>query len=157
MPNALSQSGGYALGAQAGGAAIRQLVTDAGFTRFRRAAPDALQHRLRSPPLTRPDRHSMVEMTLSDLDGAQDQHEPICRLQSRPVTRRLRGTIIRRRDGKLAWLLAEAQLRSVPAKIADDKADELSATDSHPLARQRRQAQMRLGKRARSPGAGTSG
>jgi hypothetical protein len=30
--------GGYTLGAQAGEAAIRQLVTDAGFTRFRRAA-----------------------------------------------------------------------------------------------------------------------
>ena len=38
VPNALSQAGGYALGAQAGEAAIRQLVTDAGFTRFRRAA-----------------------------------------------------------------------------------------------------------------------
>ena len=38
MPNALSQPGGYALGAQAGEAAIRQVVTDAGFTRFRRAA-----------------------------------------------------------------------------------------------------------------------
>jgi SAM-dependent methyltransferase len=37
VPSALSQSGGYALGAQAGEAAIRQLVTDAGFTRFRRA------------------------------------------------------------------------------------------------------------------------
>jgi len=37
VPNALSQSGGYALGAQAGEAAVRQLVTDAGFTRFRRA------------------------------------------------------------------------------------------------------------------------
>jgi 2-polyprenyl-3-methyl-5-hydroxy-6-metoxy-1,4-benzoquinol methylase len=36
VPNALSQSGGYALGAQAGEAAIRQVVTDAGFTRFRR-------------------------------------------------------------------------------------------------------------------------
>jgi hypothetical protein len=34
VPNALSQSGGYALGAQAGEAAIRQVVTDAGFTRF---------------------------------------------------------------------------------------------------------------------------
>jgi len=30
-------AGGYALGAQAGEAAIRQVVTDAGFTRFRRA------------------------------------------------------------------------------------------------------------------------
>jgi ubiquinone/menaquinone biosynthesis C-methylase UbiE len=38
IPNALSQPGGYALGAQAGEAAIRQLTTDAGFTRFRRAA-----------------------------------------------------------------------------------------------------------------------
>jgi ubiquinone/menaquinone biosynthesis C-methylase UbiE len=38
IPNALSQSGGYALGAQAGEAAIRQVVTQAGFTRFRRAA-----------------------------------------------------------------------------------------------------------------------
>ncbi len=38
VPNALSQPGGYALGAQAGEAAIRQVVTDAGFTRFRRAS-----------------------------------------------------------------------------------------------------------------------
>ena len=38
VPNALSQPGGYALGAQAGEAAIQQVVTDAGFTRFRRAA-----------------------------------------------------------------------------------------------------------------------
>jgi ubiquinone/menaquinone biosynthesis C-methylase UbiE len=38
VPNALSQPGGYALGAQAGEAAIRQVVTDAGFTRFRRIA-----------------------------------------------------------------------------------------------------------------------
>jgi SAM-dependent methyltransferase len=37
VPNALSQTGGYSLGAQAGEAAIRQVVTDAGFTRFRRA------------------------------------------------------------------------------------------------------------------------
>ncbi|HYZ08413.1 MAG TPA: class I SAM-dependent methyltransferase [Pseudonocardiaceae bacterium] len=37
VPNALSQPGGHALGAQAGEAAIRQVVTDAGFTRFRRA------------------------------------------------------------------------------------------------------------------------
>ena len=37
VPNAMSQPGGYALGAQAGEAAMRQLVTDAGFTRFRRA------------------------------------------------------------------------------------------------------------------------
>jgi hypothetical protein len=38
VPNALSQPGGYALGAQAGEAAIRQVVTDAGLTRFRRVA-----------------------------------------------------------------------------------------------------------------------
>jgi SAM-dependent methyltransferase len=38
VPNALSQPGGYALGAQAGEPAIRRLVTDAGFTRFRRTA-----------------------------------------------------------------------------------------------------------------------
>jgi ubiquinone/menaquinone biosynthesis C-methylase UbiE len=38
VPNALSQPGGYALGAQAGEPAIRRLATDAGFTRFRRVA-----------------------------------------------------------------------------------------------------------------------
>ena len=38
VPNALSQPGGYALGGQAGEAAIRQVITDAGFTRFRRVA-----------------------------------------------------------------------------------------------------------------------
>jgi SAM-dependent methyltransferase len=38
VPNARSQPGGYALGAQAGGAAIRQVTEQAGFTRFRRAA-----------------------------------------------------------------------------------------------------------------------
>jgi ubiquinone/menaquinone biosynthesis C-methylase UbiE len=38
VPNALSQPGGYALGAQAGEAAIRQITAEAGFTRFRRAA-----------------------------------------------------------------------------------------------------------------------
>ena len=38
VPNALSQPGGYALGAQAGEAVIRRVATDAGFTRFRRAA-----------------------------------------------------------------------------------------------------------------------
>jgi hypothetical protein len=37
VPNGLSQPGGYTLGAQAGESAIRQVVTDAGFTRFRRA------------------------------------------------------------------------------------------------------------------------
>ena len=38
VPNALSQQGGYALGAQAGEAAIGRVVTDAGFTRFQRVA-----------------------------------------------------------------------------------------------------------------------
>ena len=38
VPNARSQPGGHALGAQAGEAAIRQLTEQAGFTRFRRAA-----------------------------------------------------------------------------------------------------------------------
>ncbi len=38
VPNGLSQPGGYALGAQAGEAAIAQLTAEAGFTRFRRAA-----------------------------------------------------------------------------------------------------------------------
>ncbi|WP_214406852.1 class I SAM-dependent methyltransferase [Pseudonocardia lacus] len=41
VPNALSQEGGHALGAQAGEAAIRGVVTQAGFTRFRRAAQTA--------------------------------------------------------------------------------------------------------------------
>jgi hypothetical protein len=38
VPNAKSQPGGYGLGNQAGEAAIRDIVTEAGFTRFRRAA-----------------------------------------------------------------------------------------------------------------------
>ncbi len=38
VPNALSQPGGYALGAQAGEAAIHQVMVDAGFTRFQRVA-----------------------------------------------------------------------------------------------------------------------
>ncbi len=38
VPNGLSQQGGYALGAQAGEAAIRDIATRAGFTHFRRAA-----------------------------------------------------------------------------------------------------------------------
>jgi SAM-dependent methyltransferase len=38
VPNARSQPGGYALGAQAGEAAIRDVAGQAGFTRFRRAA-----------------------------------------------------------------------------------------------------------------------
>jgi ubiquinone/menaquinone biosynthesis C-methylase UbiE len=38
VPNALSQDGGYSLGAQAGEQSIARLAADAGFTRFRRAA-----------------------------------------------------------------------------------------------------------------------
>jgi len=38
VPNALSQEGGYSLGAQAGEEPIRRLATDAGFSRFRRVA-----------------------------------------------------------------------------------------------------------------------
>jgi hypothetical protein len=38
VPNAPSQPGGYALGAQAAEAAVRQITGDAGFARFRRAA-----------------------------------------------------------------------------------------------------------------------
>ena len=42
VPNALSQEGGYSLGAQAGEAAVRRLVSAAGFSRFRRVAQDVL-------------------------------------------------------------------------------------------------------------------
>jgi hypothetical protein len=38
VPNALSQDGGYSLGAQAGEEPIRRLCADAGYTRFRRVA-----------------------------------------------------------------------------------------------------------------------
>jgi hypothetical protein len=38
VPNALSQDGGYSLGAQAGEEPIRRLSAEAGFTRFRRVA-----------------------------------------------------------------------------------------------------------------------
>jgi ubiquinone/menaquinone biosynthesis C-methylase UbiE len=38
VPNALSQPGGYSLGAQAGEEAVRRITTGAGFTRFRRVA-----------------------------------------------------------------------------------------------------------------------
>ena len=44
VPNAVSQDGGYALGAQAGEAPIRKLTEGAGFTRFRRAAETPLNH-----------------------------------------------------------------------------------------------------------------
>ena len=38
VPNALSQDGGYALGAQAGEEPVRRIATDAGFGDFRRIA-----------------------------------------------------------------------------------------------------------------------
>jgi hypothetical protein len=38
VPNGLSQAGGSALGAQAGEAAVREVVAEAGFSHFRRAA-----------------------------------------------------------------------------------------------------------------------
>jgi ubiquinone/menaquinone biosynthesis C-methylase UbiE len=38
VPNALSQEGGYSLGAQAGEEPVRRLATDAGFSTFRRVA-----------------------------------------------------------------------------------------------------------------------
>jgi 2-polyprenyl-3-methyl-5-hydroxy-6-metoxy-1,4-benzoquinol methylase len=38
VPNGLSQAGGHALGAQAGEAAVRAVVAEAGFSHFRRAA-----------------------------------------------------------------------------------------------------------------------
>jgi hypothetical protein len=44
VPNAMSQAGGYALGAQAGEAAIRQVVSDAGFTRFGKVAETPFNH-----------------------------------------------------------------------------------------------------------------
>jgi SAM-dependent methyltransferase len=44
VPNARSQPGGYSLGAQAGEAAVRQIATDAGFTRFRRVAQTPLNN-----------------------------------------------------------------------------------------------------------------
>jgi len=44
VPNARSQPGGYSLGAQAGEAAIRQVATDAGFTRFRLVAQTPLNN-----------------------------------------------------------------------------------------------------------------
>ncbi len=52
VPNALSQPGGFAPRRPAGEAAIRQVVTDAGFTRFRRAAetPFNLVYEVRPEP-----------------------------------------------------------------------------------------------------------
>jgi SAM-dependent methyltransferase len=49
VPNALSQSGGYALGAQAGEVATREVAQKAGFTRFRRVlqTPSNLVYEIR--------------------------------------------------------------------------------------------------------------
>lgn len=49
-PNALSQDGGYALGGQAGPAAIREVFEQAGFTRFRTAAEAAVHRVLEARP-----------------------------------------------------------------------------------------------------------
>lgn len=44
VPSALSQEGGYSLGAQAGEEPIRRLAAEAGFSRFRRAAETPFNH-----------------------------------------------------------------------------------------------------------------
>jgi SAM-dependent methyltransferase len=44
VPSGLSQPGGYSLGAQAGQSAIRGVVTDGGFSRFRRSAETPFNH-----------------------------------------------------------------------------------------------------------------
>ena len=54
-PSSLSQEVGLALGAQAGEARIRDVVTAAGFTRFRRVGGNAVQPRLRSPAVVIPE------------------------------------------------------------------------------------------------------
>ena len=51
VPAARSQPGGYTLGSQAGEAAIREVTSQAGFSRFRRADTNPVQRRLRSPSL----------------------------------------------------------------------------------------------------------
>src|SRR4029077_9447586 len=61
VPNALSQPGGYALGAQAGEAAIGRVVTDAGFTRFRRGAERAFNHDYQARPSGGPRRRDGVQ------------------------------------------------------------------------------------------------
>jgi ubiquinone/menaquinone biosynthesis C-methylase UbiE len=50
VPSAMSQTGGYALGAQAGEAAIRQVATDAGFTQFRKVAETPLNNVFEARP-----------------------------------------------------------------------------------------------------------
>jgi ubiquinone/menaquinone biosynthesis C-methylase UbiE len=49
-PNSLSQAGGLALGAQAGAARLREVVTAGGFTRFRRAAETPFNLMLEARP-----------------------------------------------------------------------------------------------------------
>jgi hypothetical protein len=61
VPNALSQPGGYALDAQAGEAAIRQVVTDAGFTRF-----DRVTETPPSTPSTRLESNHPATSTIRD-------------------------------------------------------------------------------------------
>jgi SAM-dependent methyltransferase len=58
VPNAVSQGGRHTLGAQAGEQAIRDVVTEAGFTRFRRAAESRLTSSTRSVPNPQPDRRT---------------------------------------------------------------------------------------------------
>lgn len=50
IPNALSQAGGYSLGAQAGPAAIREVFEKAGFSRFRRLAEAPIHQVLEARP-----------------------------------------------------------------------------------------------------------
>jgi hypothetical protein len=50
VPNSLSQEGRMALGAQAGEARLREVVTTSGFTRFRRAAETAFNLVLEARP-----------------------------------------------------------------------------------------------------------
>ncbi len=52
VPNALSQPGGYSLGAQAGEQAIGDVVRQAGLHPVPPGGRDAVQHRLRGPALT---------------------------------------------------------------------------------------------------------
>jgi SAM-dependent methyltransferase len=51
VPNALSQDGRGAMGAQAGEAALREVATEAGFTRVPPGGRNAVQHRAGGPPV----------------------------------------------------------------------------------------------------------
>ena len=73
VPNAMSQPGGYALGAQAGEAAVRQVVTDAGFTRFRRCSARGGQG---GAPDLAGDHLADGCGALADLDGLGDRVLP---------------------------------------------------------------------------------